>query len=545
MSNANSPGTGSNETVARNMDSGVVAARHLLGVVAGGGDAGPNTKFADNGGLILANVHVYLIFWGTTWGTSPTPTAMAVEDAVRKILAGPYMAALAQYRSIGRGTLVGKTLATFSDPPNPFADSDVENLISNRIDAGVVPNPANDDQLLFLVIMRTGVVSNGSFIGEHSFFTKSGRRVHYGWVTNSGNLDALTTIFSHELVESVSDPEGSAILGVAGTCSQTGWCEIGDVCTSSGVVNGVRVQSYWSQLDKACIIPAGQDNWRWCRKCQGIYFAGSSTGACPAGGGHDHSGSGDYTLLQGLDAAAGQDNWRWCNKCQGLAFAGNPALGSCPGGGNHDHVGSGNYKLVFNNPADPGQKNWRWCNKCQGLHFAGNFLAGACPAGGGHDHAGSGNYDLRLNDPSAPGQNNWRWCRKCQGLAFAGNATPGPCPSGGSHDHAGSANYQLLENDTVAPGQDNWRWCHKCQGIYFAGNSTGGACPAGGGHDQAGSANYKLVLNANPGGPGQDNWRWCHKCQGLYFAGNLDLGSCPAGNGHNHSGSGDYSLMLG
>jgi len=41
-----------------------------------------------------------------------------------------------------------------------------------------------------------------------------------------------------------------------------------------------------------------------------------------------------------------QDNWRWCHKCQGLAFAGNPSPGACPAGGLHDHAGSGNYSLV-------------------------------------------------------------------------------------------------------------------------------------------------------------------------------------------------------
>ncbi len=43
-----------------------------------------------------------------------------------------------------------------------------------------------------------------------------------------------------------------------------------------------------------------------------------------------------------------QKNWRWCKKCQGLTFAGNPSLGSCPAGGNHDHGGSGNYSLQLN-----------------------------------------------------------------------------------------------------------------------------------------------------------------------------------------------------
>src|SRR5260221_2163578 len=47
-----------------------------------------------------------------------------------------------------------------------------------------------------------------------------------------------------------------------------------------------------------------------------------SLGACPACGGHDHQGSGDYALVMTAPGASGQNNWRWCNKCQGLAFAG-------------------------------------------------------------------------------------------------------------------------------------------------------------------------------------------------------------------------------
>ncbi|MBC8116295.1 MAG: hypothetical protein H7062_18050 [Candidatus Saccharimonas sp.] len=89
-------------------------------------------------------------------------------------------------------------------------------------------------------------------------------------------------------------------------------------------------------------------------------------------------------------SAPGQSNWRWCSKCQGLWFGGNPA-GKCPAGGNHTKVGSGNYTLAHQSGA--GQTNWRWCSKCQGLWFGGN-PAGKCPAGGLHVKTGSGNYHL-------------------------------------------------------------------------------------------------------------------------------------------------------
>ena len=40
-----------------------------------------------------------------------------------------------------------------------------------------------------------------------------------------------------------------------------------------------------------------------------------------------------------------QNNWRWCNKCQGLWFGPNAAQSNCPQGGTHSSSGSGNYHL--------------------------------------------------------------------------------------------------------------------------------------------------------------------------------------------------------
>ncbi len=140
-----------------------------------------------------------------------------------------------------------------------------------------------------------------------------------------------------------------------------------------------------------------QDNWRWCNKCQGLFFAGNNLGSCPAGGTHSHpnnSGSWNYQLIHNHAIAHGQDNWRWCNKCQGLFFAGNNNLGRCPAGGTHSNSGSWNYSVAFKSPIVAGQDGWRWCNKCQGLFFAGNNSLGRCPAGGTHNESGSGEYRL-------------------------------------------------------------------------------------------------------------------------------------------------------
>jgi hypothetical protein len=139
-----------------------------------------------------------------------------------------------------------------------------------------------------------------------------------------------------------------------------------------------------------------------------------------------------------------QAGWRWCNKCQGLFFSGSPTQGVCPAWGAHDSTGSGNYQLTANVSGGPGQQNWRWCSKCQGLFFASHPFQGRCPAGQAHTTAGSGNYVLMSFALGSPGQRNWRWCNKCEGLFFGGGFNLGVCPAWDAHNLTGSGDYMLL-----------------------------------------------------------------------------------------------------
>src|ERR1700730_4040602 len=140
-----------------------------------------------------------------------------------------------------------------------------------------------------------------------------------------------------------------------------------------------------------------QSGWAWCHKCKGLWYTGSvsretqgpSTGSCPMGGGHEVPGGGTiltnpgafYTLVNNVAQAPGQHGWRWCRKCEGLWFAGGGSQGVCPAvvdpvsgilfndpdGGKHVQIGSGDYSLVDSEPGGPGEAGWRWCHNCQGL----------------------------------------------------------------------------------------------------------------------------------------------------------------------------------
>jgi hypothetical protein len=237
----------------------------------------PN-KFADNPGPVISSVEVYLVFWGTSWLATPRPVPYSADIilAVSSLLNSPYLAKVDQYDgrlhygdSSHRGKLASPTFVTSpvgptgsyqspADPPTSFTDNNVASLITNLIAVNTLPKPDDNPNALYVVIMPTGVSNPTSgFAGEHFTRAIAGNtnQAHIAWVTNNGSLSSVTTIFSHELVESVTDPEGSAVTGVPGTCSQGGWCEIGDVCSTTGVLNGVVVQSYWSDEDQACVVP--------------------------------------------------------------------------------------------------------------------------------------------------------------------------------------------------------------------------------------------------------------------------------------------------
>jgi hypothetical protein len=248
---------------------GVFAPQQRRGVVAGppgpapvpgpAPGAGGAISFSDGGGVIIPHVQLVLIFWGTAWVQSPTVTIGQVTDATVSMLTTGYMNSLNQYRGVGSGTLRGTALAITqigsapANPPNPFSDGDVQGLITALFNAGMVPDPKSDTSLVYLVIMPTGL-QIGGILGEHTYYSLNGVNAHYGWVTNPNTLDGITWVLSHELVESVTDPEGTAITGTG--CNQGGWCEIGDVCTGNTVrVNGVLVQRYWSQFDNQCVVP--------------------------------------------------------------------------------------------------------------------------------------------------------------------------------------------------------------------------------------------------------------------------------------------------
>ena len=155
-----------------------------------------------------------------------------------------------------------------------------------------------------------------------------------------------------------------------------------------------------------------QLGWRWCFNCQGLFFSDSpNQGICSSDAkSHDASKSGKYLVNFGetqpgatdsFGSTAGQQGgWRWCRKCQGMFFAGDESQGVCPANHiGHDASLSGHYSMVLDDGINCiGQLHWRECRKCRGLFYSGNPDQGACPAGGAHQATISDMYQLRRRE---------------------------------------------------------------------------------------------------------------------------------------------------
>jgi hypothetical protein len=128
-----------------------------------------------------------------------------------------------------------------------------------------------------------------------------------------------------------------------------------------------------------------QSGWRFCNKCQVMFFTRLSAGACAAGGAHVAQG---YLFNMFVDApptANRQTNWRCCRKCQTMFFNGYQAKGRCPAGQAHVADTRFRYGLPHDVPGTPtAQTEWRFCNKCFAMFYDGYPARGSCPTGGAH-----------------------------------------------------------------------------------------------------------------------------------------------------------------
>ena len=230
------------------------------------GDAQPTDSVHNEGGALILNAQLELLFWGAAWQTA-SPSTTDVASAVEGMLASPYLLGLAEY-GFQNATVRGSTIIATPDPPQNYSFDDAGNLVWNLIDDGRFPDPDDDGgRILYMVFMPPGTNpplipgTTDTAVGAHSdpddFDLPDDRDYAWvGWVSN-GPLEQITQVFSHELVEAITDPEPHDPAWQMNRAINDGK-EIGDACNNTvDVVDGITVQAYWSERHKSCVIPKG------------------------------------------------------------------------------------------------------------------------------------------------------------------------------------------------------------------------------------------------------------------------------------------------
>ncbi len=244
---------------------------------------GPETVLT-RGTEHLSNSPVHLIFWGSQWNTDTSPAALAIKNAANRVLTSTYFSDLQQYGVTGGPHL---DISTYdNNNPGNFSDKTIVATVSNathnslpRADTG----DTGSNRRIYVVVTPPGATSasagpstlgwNSSFADPFPGFPQK----HYVstpiiWCSTSGNinnftgpdLDYFTSTFSHELAEIMTDPYGNGV-HVSVPKPFVG-DQIGDG-EAAGLnygyrLNGALVQPYWSDADKAFIVPDGRPNQR-------------------------------------------------------------------------------------------------------------------------------------------------------------------------------------------------------------------------------------------------------------------------------------------
>ncbi len=224
---------------------------------------------------------VNLIFAGSYWTTPQgQQDASATVNAAKSLLSGPYLSGLTQYGSDGKATFGQSwTDAAFtSTPDNATFNSDLQQYLQGTITSHNVLPGAHTAQTapIYVVIVDPHQSGGNTAVGWNVWGTyyqwmgdiKMPVNMHMIWVwpgLQSGKvwMDYNTTTLSHELAETMSDPDPNGITvqvpnAVPGGGYQ-GQIADGEAEMSaygySYRLGGVLVQAYWSAKDQAFIVP--------------------------------------------------------------------------------------------------------------------------------------------------------------------------------------------------------------------------------------------------------------------------------------------------
>lgn len=230
-----------------------------------------NAKLVYGNGPLLTSVEVITIYWGTAWNETRKDLPSQLDAFFDSILTSSLIDLLGEYsvsgKTIGHGSRVGSFIDYGNDPggtQKQVSDSDIQTQLNQWIKAGNVAGP-NANRLYFIYlppdISATDAQGDASCVqmcGYHWYISGSNPEIRYavmpfpgcgGCLGSLAEFNALTSTSSHELCESITDPQ-----------PWTGWNdsqngEIGDICAwQTDTVNGYTVQKEWSNTANSCRV---------------------------------------------------------------------------------------------------------------------------------------------------------------------------------------------------------------------------------------------------------------------------------------------------
>jgi hypothetical protein len=352
---------------------------HQGSIVATSAPAGAHLTYY--GGPVISNVKVWTVFWNSSVANQST-----INSFYQTITSSAYFDWLTEYntssQTIGHGSLGGSVVDTGAPTGSSVTDTQIQKEITRLIQAGTLPT--NDGNNLYMVYFPPGVtIAQGTshscqeFCAYHGTFTLGGKDAFYGVIPDLGGacatgcgtgsqLQNTTSVSSHEMIESVTDPAVGLAQSLA---SPLAWYdqtngEIGDICNAQqAVVSGFTVQKEFSNAANDCIATKGTGGGGGSGGSGGSGAGGTGAGGTGAGGsGAGGSGGGGGSCSHSIcssgtkltstcdscaTAVCAQDSYccttKWDSQCVGEvgSICGESCSGGTGGSGGSGAGGSG------------------------------------------------------------------------------------------------------------------------------------------------------------------------------------------------------------
>jgi hypothetical protein len=239
------------------------------------------TETPDSVNAGMTSPPVYLLFWGSYWGTQQ---GVAQENQfindVKTVVGSSYLRGLVQYGSDGKATF-GAAVTDTSNPPPSFDMSDVNAEVqrATSLGGGLPPPAYTGGDPIYFVVTDPNAITGGDLKGAigynqlgqlyPGYVGGQKENVHLGWVGNwwtssahnAVDRDNFTTTFSHELAEAMTYSDSGLGINVQDQYGNSG--QIADFEAEAGTygyayrLGGVLVQAYWSVRDGRYIVPDG------------------------------------------------------------------------------------------------------------------------------------------------------------------------------------------------------------------------------------------------------------------------------------------------